>query len=208
MQRELPFRKDEKKWSSSSRVNSIFRTYDREKRQPLYLKKKKRSFRWKWRLLLRIANAFLVEWGTLGDRTVGSLELVDVTNNGSDEWTSEGTSFGVKCVFDGVVISPELFHRRLIGNVDERPLRFPAYRIPPLESRFACTYAWATFFFLSLFYSFAFDFFFPSRRNFVPFFFRARIRSEIVTRCAMIFNSTRNSLAIVIKGDRKKGIVE
>lgn len=48
----------------------------------------------------------------------------------------------------------------------------------------------------------------PFRRNFVPFFFCARIRSEIVTRCAMIFNSTRNSLAIVIKGDRKKGIVE
>lgn len=46
----------------------------------LLKKKKKRSFRWKWRLLLRIANAFLVEWGTLGD-TVGSLELVDVTNN-------------------------------------------------------------------------------------------------------------------------------
>lgn len=43
---------------------------------------------------------------------------------------------GVKCVFDGAVISPELFHRRLIGNVDERPLRFHAYRIPPLESRF------------------------------------------------------------------------
>ena len=34
----------------------------------------------------------------------------------------------VKCVFDGVVISPELFHRRLIGNVDERPLRFLFFR--------------------------------------------------------------------------------
>lgn len=43
--KRVAFRKDEKKWSSSSRVNSIFRTYDREKRQPLYLKKKKRSFR-------------------------------------------------------------------------------------------------------------------------------------------------------------------
>lgn len=79
MQRELPFRKDEKKWSSSSRVNSIFRTYDREKRQPLYLKKEKKI------VPLKMASPssdrkFLVEWGTLGD-TVGSLELVDVTNN-------------------------------------------------------------------------------------------------------------------------------
>lgn len=105
----------------------------------LYLQ---RSFRWKWRLLLR-ANAFLVEWW---HRATWTSRI----RNGSDEWTSEGTSFGVKCVFDGVVISPELFHRRLIGNVDERPLRFPAYRIPPLESRFVHVRVSSILFSLSL----------------------------------------------------------
>ena len=42
-------------------------------------------------------------------------------------------STGVKCVFShGVVISSELFRRRLIGNVDKRPFRFHAYRISRL----------------------------------------------------------------------------
>lgn len=118
--------------------------------------------------------------------------------NGSDEWTGEGTSFGVKCVFDGVVISPELFHRRLIGNVDERPLRFPAYRIP--ASRIArTTRELDSFSSLSLspFFSFAFDFFFFSPPLFVEISFCfTRGYSEIVTRetVCMIFNFTSNSL--------------
>lgn len=155
----------------------------------LYLQ---RSFRWKWRLLLR-ANAFLVEWW---HRATWTSRI----RNGSDEWTSEGTSFGVKCVFDGVVISPELFHRRLIGNVDERPLRFPAYRIPPLESRFVHVRVSSILFSLSLslspFYSFAFDFFpAPFRRNFILFFSRVDTAKSLhAKRCVMIFNFTRNSL--------------
>lgn len=139
----------------------------------LYLQ---RSFRWKWRLLLR-ANAFLVEWW---HRATWTSRI----RNGSDEWTSEGTSFGVKCVFDGVVISPELFHRRLIGNVDERPLRFPAYRIPPLESRFVHVRVSSILFSLSLsppFIRLLLIFSRPFSSKFYSVFF-ARGHSEIVTR--------------------------
>lgn len=154
----------------------------------LYLQ---RSFRWKWRLLLR-ANAFLVEWW---HRATWTSRI----RNGSDEWTSEGTSFGVKCVFDGVVISPELFHRRLIGNVDERPLRFPAYRIPPLESRFVHVRVSSILFSLSLSLPLLFVcfWFFPApfRRNFILFFSRVDTAKSLhAKRCVMIFNFTRNSL--------------
>lgn len=135
-------------------------------------------------------------------RRVVTPRNLDVTNT-QRVWRMDerGNEFRcVKCVFDGVVISPELFHRRLIGNVDERPLRFPAYRIPPLESRFVHVRVSSILFSLSLslspFYSFAFDFFpAPFRRNFILFFSRVDTAKSLhAKRCVMIFNFTRNSL--------------
>lgn len=128
--------------------------------------------------------------------------------NGSDEWTGEGTSFGVKCVFDGVVISPELFHRRLIGNVDERPLRFPAYRIP--ASRIArTTRELDSFFSLSLspFFSFAFDFFF------FPLPFSSKFRSVLPVDIAKSLHAKRCVWFLILRATVcdskwKEGIVD
>ena len=120
-------------------------------------------------------------------RRVVTPRNLDVTNT-QRVWRMDerGNEFRcVKCVFDGVVISPELFHRRLIGNVDERPLRFPAYRIPPLESRFVHVRVSSILFSLSfspLFIRLLLIFFLPLFVEILFCFFRAWTQRNRYTR--------------------------